>query len=63
MLLRGQKSREATALLRSEAEVLTDVPRAEGVQRTFEAIMFNKADMKSEMDRWNRDVQDALGNL
>ena len=56
-------SQEAVPLIRSEPEVLTDVQRAEGFQRTFEAIMFNKADLKTEMDRWNKDVQDALRSL
>ncbi|MCC6177063.1 MAG: extracellular solute-binding protein [Chloroflexi bacterium] len=56
-------SREATPLIRSEAELLTGVQRSEGFQRAFEAVMFNKADVKAELDRWNKDVQEALDNL
>ena len=56
-------SQDAVPLVRSEPEVLTDVQRAEGFQRAFEAIMFNKGDIKAEMDRWNSDVQDALRSL
>ena len=54
---------EATPRVRSEAEVLTQVQRAEGFQKAFEAVMFNKADIKAEMSRWNKDVQDALSGL
>jgi ABC-type glycerol-3-phosphate transport system substrate-binding protein len=56
-------SQDAVPLVRSEPEVLTDVQRAEGFQRAFEAIMFNKGDIKAEVDRWNSDVQDALRSL
>jgi ABC-type glycerol-3-phosphate transport system substrate-binding protein len=56
-------SREAAPLVRSEAELLTGVQRSEDFQRAFEAIMFNKADIKAELDRWNKDVQEALNSL
>ncbi len=56
-------SREAIPLVRSQPEVLTDVQRTEGFQRAFEAVMFTKADIRAEMDRWNKDVQDALTSL
>jgi ABC-type glycerol-3-phosphate transport system substrate-binding protein len=56
-------SQEAIPLVRSQPEVLTDVQRAEGFQRAFEAIMFNQGDIKAEINRWNSDVQDALRGL
>lgn len=56
-------SKEATARVNTEAELLTGVQRSEGFQRAFEAIMFNKADIKTELDRWNKDVQEALRGL
>jgi ABC-type glycerol-3-phosphate transport system substrate-binding protein len=56
-------SQEAVPLIRSEAELLTGVQRAEGFQRAFEAVMFNKADIKAELERWNKEVQDALKSL
>jgi multiple sugar transport system substrate-binding protein len=56
-------SLEAVPLVRSEAELLTGVQRAEGFQRAFEAVMFNKADVKDEVERWNKEVQDALSGL
>jgi ABC-type glycerol-3-phosphate transport system substrate-binding protein len=56
-------SKDATARVQSEPELLTGVQRSEGFQRAFEAIMFNKADIKAEVDRWNNDVQDALSDL
>jgi hypothetical protein len=46
-----------------ERELLTGVQRSEGFQRAFEAIMFNKGDVKAEIDRWNKDVQEALSDL
>ncbi len=54
---------EAKPRLRLASEVLTQVQRQEGFQRAFEAIMFNKGDIKAEMKRWNQEVQEALGNL
>jgi ABC-type glycerol-3-phosphate transport system substrate-binding protein len=54
---------EAIPRVRSVAEVLTQVQRAEGFQKAFEAVMFNKADLKAEMSRWNKDVQSALSGL
>lgn len=56
-------SEEAKPRLRPAPEVLTQVQRQEGFQRAFEAIMFNKGDIKAELKRWNQEVQDALGNL
>src|SRR5205823_4417523 len=56
-------SKEATPRVSSEPELLTGVQRSEGFQRAFEAIMFNKSDIKAELDRWNKDVQDALSDL
>ncbi len=53
----------ATPRVRSEAELLTQVQRTKGFQRAFEAVMFNKADIKVEMGRWNKDVQEALKGL
>ncbi len=50
-------SDEAKPRLRTDREVLTQVQRQDGFQRTFEAIMFNKGDIKAEMKRWNQDVQ------
>jgi hypothetical protein len=29
----------------------------------FEAVMFNKANLKAEMDKWNKDVQEAINGL
>jgi len=46
-----------------EAELLTGVQRSEGLQRAFETIMFNKGEVKAELDKWNKDVQEALSNL
>lgn len=46
-----------------QAELLTGVQRSEGFQRASEAIMFNKADIKAEMERWNKEVQEALSGL
>jgi hypothetical protein len=51
------------ALVRSEAELLTGVQRAEGFQRAFEAVMFSRADITVELERWNKEVQDALNSL
>ena len=56
-------SEAATPRVRPEVELLTQVQRAEGFQRAFEAIMFNKADIKTEMTRWNKDVQEAVKGL
>ena len=56
-------SREAAPLVRSEAELLTGVQRSEGFQRAFEAVMFNKSEIKAELDRWNKEVQEALSSL
>lgn len=56
-------SEAATPRVRPEAELLTQVQRAEGFQRAFEAVMFNKADIKAEVTRWNKDVQEALKGL
>ncbi len=56
-------SDEAIPRVRPQAEVLTQVQRAEGFQKAFEAVMFNKADIKAELTRWNKDVQDALSGL
>ncbi len=53
----------AVPRIRSEVEVLTQVQRAEGFQKAFEAVMFNKADIRAELARWNKDVQDALSGL
>jgi len=53
----------AVPRIRSEVELLTQVQRAEGFQKAFEAVMFNKADIKAELTRWNKDVQDALSGL
>jgi len=54
---------EATPRVQAERELLTGVQRSEGFQRMFEAVMFNKADLKTEMDKWNKDVQEALNGL
>lgn len=54
---------EATPRVQTETELLTGVQRSEGFQRTFEAVMFNKADVKAEIERWNKEVQEALDNL
>jgi multiple sugar transport system substrate-binding protein len=56
-------SKEATPRVSPERELLTGVQRSEGFQRAFEAIMFNKGDVKAEIDRWNKDVQEALSDL
>jgi ABC-type glycerol-3-phosphate transport system substrate-binding protein len=56
-------SNEATPRVQTERELLTGVQRSEGFQRAFEAVMFNKADVKAELDRWNKEVQDALSGL
>lgn len=56
-------SDEAIPRVRPQPEVLTQVQRAEGLQKAFEAVMFNKADIKTEMNSWNKDVQDALSGL
>jgi ABC-type glycerol-3-phosphate transport system substrate-binding protein len=56
-------SNEAIALVRPERELLTGVQRSEGFQRAFEAIMFNKSDIRAELDRWNKEVQEALNGL
>ncbi|MCC7367867.1 MAG: extracellular solute-binding protein [Chloroflexi bacterium] len=56
-------SKEAVPRVNSEAELLTGVQRSEGYQRAFETIMFNKGDIKAELDKWNKDVQEALSGL
>ena len=56
-------SNEATPRVPPERELLTGVQRAESFQRMFEAVLFNKADMKSEMAKWNKEVQEALNGL
>jgi ABC-type glycerol-3-phosphate transport system substrate-binding protein len=56
-------SKEAVPRVSPEAELLTGVQRSEGYQRAFETIMFNKGDIKAELDKWNKDVQEALSNL
>jgi ABC-type glycerol-3-phosphate transport system substrate-binding protein len=56
-------SKEAVPRVSSEAELLTGVQRSEGYQRAFETIMFNKGEIKAELDKWNKDVQEALSNL
>jgi hypothetical protein len=55
-------AREATPVIRTEPELLTGPQRSSGLLRAFEAVMFNKSDIKSELARWNSDVQDALSN-
>lgn len=54
---------EATPRVQAERELLTGVQRSEGFQRMFEAVMFNKADLKTEMEKWNKEVQEALNGL
>ena len=56
-------SNESTPRVQPERELLTGVQRSEAFQRAFEAIVFNKADVKAEMDRWNKDVQETLSGL
>lgn len=51
---------DATVYIASPAELSTSTVRQEGFQRAFEAVMFNKANVKQEVDKWNKDVQDAL---
>ncbi|MCC6420706.1 MAG: extracellular solute-binding protein [Gemmataceae bacterium] len=56
-------AKESTPRVTTEVELLTGVQRSDGYQRAFEAIMFNKADIKSELDRWNKEVQEVLSGL
>jgi hypothetical protein len=56
-------SKEAVARVNTEAELLTGVQRSEGYQRAFETIVFNKGEIKAELDKWNKDVQEALSGL
>jgi len=51
---------DATVRVAPTEELLTQTVRQEGFQRAFEAVMFNKSPVKQEMDKWNKDVQDAL---
>ncbi len=53
----------AVPRIRPEVELLTQVQRAEGFQKAFEAVMFNKADIKAELGRRNKNVQDAPSGL
>jgi ABC-type glycerol-3-phosphate transport system substrate-binding protein len=56
-------SKEAVPRVSPEAELLTGVQRSEGYQRAFETIVFNKGEIKAELDKWNKDVQEALSGL
>lgn len=56
-------SDEAKPRIRSAPDLLTQVQRQDGFQRAFEAIMFNKGDIKAELKRWNQDIQSALKSL
>ncbi len=51
---------DATVYVPPPAELLTETVRTTGFQRAFEAVMFNKANIKQEMDKLNKDIQDAL---
>ncbi|MFN8633718.1 MAG: hypothetical protein U0893_07695 [Chloroflexota bacterium] len=59
----SKMAKEATPLVKSEPETLTGVQRSQGFLRAFEAVMFNKADIKAELDKWNKDVQEAIKEL
>ena len=51
---------DATVYVPPPAELLTETVRTTGFQTTFEAVMFNKANIKAEMDKLNKNIQDAL---
>lgn len=51
---------DATVYIASPSELSTSTVRQEGFQRAFEAVMFNKSNVKQEVDKWNKDVQDAV---
>ena len=58
-----EMAKEATPLVKPEAEILTGVQRSQGFLRAFEAVMFNKGDIKAEFDKWNQEVQEAIKEL
>lgn len=51
---------DATVHIPPPAELNSATVRQEGFQTAFEAVMFNKVSVKDAVDKWNKDVQDAL---
>jgi len=51
---------DATVYVPPPAELLSETVRTTGFQTAFEAVMFNKSNIKQEMDKLNKDIQDAL---